>query len=267
MLSASTPSRTAFISGPLAPTSAYFQEHYVPKLDAAIAQGHAFVLGPARGVAALALEYLRQHRAPPSRVAVFLSEADAAQPQLRAFADGLRAKGVKVVVAGAGYAERDAAMTAASDYDILRYHTEAECRALYGKKYRPRVSGTELNEIRRRDAQAPVAATKPAVPAPTRTAFISGPLAPSPTYFSEHYVPKIDLAITQGHAFVVGPSKGIDTLALEHLRQQRVPPSRVTVFLSKSEDKQAVWRQFAAALRAQGLKWWLARGTRSATRR
>ncbi|KAJ7243015.1 hypothetical protein C8J57DRAFT_1366957 [Mycena rebaudengoi] len=56
------------------------------------------------------------------------------------------------MVAGKGHTERDAAMTAASDYDILRYQTEAECRALYGKKYRARVSGTQLNEIRRQEA-------------------------------------------------------------------------------------------------------------------
>ncbi|KAJ6535916.1 hypothetical protein DFH09DRAFT_931586, partial [Mycena vulgaris] len=142
--SSSAAARTAFISGPLAPTQAYFLEHYAPRLDAAISQGHSFVVGPDRGTAALALEYLRQHRVAPSRVTIYLSQAEAK------LADALLAQGLPVVVAGRGYTERDAAMTAASDYDILRYHTEAECRALYGKDYRPRVSGTKLNEIRRK---------------------------------------------------------------------------------------------------------------------
>ncbi|KAJ7654791.1 hypothetical protein B0H17DRAFT_1099579 [Mycena rosella] len=142
--------RTAFISGPLAPSSTYFAEHYAPRLDAAIAQGDSFVVGPSAGIDTLAREYLQQRGVAPAHVAVYLSQAEGKLPRWRAFADGLRAQGVAVVVAGKGHTERDAAMTAASDYDILRYQTEAECRALYGKKYRPRVSGTELNEMRRK---------------------------------------------------------------------------------------------------------------------
>ncbi|KAJ7715709.1 hypothetical protein DFH07DRAFT_361020 [Mycena maculata] len=142
--------RTAFISGPLEPTATYFEEHYAPRLDAAISQGHSFILGPSRGVDTLALGYLHQHHVPPSRVTVYLNESEAALPKWKRFADELHARGVGVVVAGRGHTERDAAMTAASDYDILRYQTEAECRALYGSKYRPRVSGTQLNEIRRK---------------------------------------------------------------------------------------------------------------------
>ncbi|KAJ6535915.1 hypothetical protein DFH09DRAFT_819123, partial [Mycena vulgaris] len=141
----STPAvRTAFISGPLAPSPTYFAEHYQPRLDAAIAQGHSFVLGPSAGIDTLALEYLLQRGVPPSRVTVFLSQSEGKLPQWHKFADALRAKGVAVVVAGTGHTERDAAMTAASDYDILQYRTEAECRALYGRNFRARVSGTEL---------------------------------------------------------------------------------------------------------------------------
>ena len=43
------------------------------------------------------------------------------------------------------HVQRDAAMTAASDYDILYVRTEAESRAIYGARYRPRVSATEMN--------------------------------------------------------------------------------------------------------------------------
>jgi hypothetical protein len=142
-----TPARIAFISGPLAPPPTYFSEHYAPKLDAAISEEHAFVIGPSRGVDASTLAYLLQRGVQPIRITVFLSQSERARQ--REFA----AQGVKVVVAGRGHTERDAAMTAASDYDILRYQTEAECRALYGKKYRARVSGTQLNEIRRKEAQ------------------------------------------------------------------------------------------------------------------
>ncbi|KAJ6617555.1 hypothetical protein B0H10DRAFT_2218493 [Mycena sp. CBHHK59/15] len=141
-------SQVAFISGPLAPTPTYFVDHYAPRLDAAIAQGHAFVLGPSRGIDALALAYLRQHDVPAVHITVYLSQREAA------LAPRLRAQGVAAVVAGRGHTERDATMTAASDYDILRYQTEAECRALYGSKYRARVSGTQLNEIRRQEAAA-----------------------------------------------------------------------------------------------------------------
>ena len=56
---------------------------------------------------------------------------------------------MKLVVKGRGHTERDEAMTGQSDYDILKYLTEEECRALYGASYRPRISGTQKNEIRR----------------------------------------------------------------------------------------------------------------------
>ncbi|KAF7368946.1 hypothetical protein MVEN_00220800 [Mycena venus] len=146
-----TPARIAFISGPLAPTSNYFTEHYLPRLETAISEGHAFVVGPSRGIDASTLAYLLQRGVPPASITVFLSQSE--RSRQRDFA----ALGVMVVVAGRNHTERDAAMTAASDYDILRYQTEAECRALYGQKYRPRVSGTQLNEMRRMEMQAAAA--------------------------------------------------------------------------------------------------------------
>ncbi|KAJ7176488.1 hypothetical protein C8R46DRAFT_890236 [Mycena filopes] len=152
--SSSPPTRIAFISGPLAPSPTYFAEHYAPRLDAAISQGHAFIVGPSRGVDANTLRYLLQKGVPPLRITVFLSQSE------RARRKEFAAQGVTVVVAGRGHTARDAAMTAASDYDILRYHTDAECRLLYGTKYRPRVSGTQLNEMRRQEIQA---AAQPAV--------------------------------------------------------------------------------------------------------
>ncbi|KAJ6551633.1 hypothetical protein B0H19DRAFT_1264285 [Mycena capillaripes] len=153
-----TPAHIAFISGPLAPPPTYFAEHYTSKLDAAISDGHAFVVGPSRGVDAFTLAYLLQRGVPPQRVTVFLSQSERARQ--REFVS----QGLAVVVTGRGHTERDAAMTAASTYDILRYQTEAECRALYGRKYRARVSGTQLNEIRRKEAQAAAANGQKAPP-------------------------------------------------------------------------------------------------------
>ncbi|KAJ7026133.1 hypothetical protein C8F04DRAFT_121896 [Mycena alexandri] len=146
--SSGTSTRIAFISGPLAPSPTYFAEHYGPRLDTAILQGHAFVVGPSRGVDASRLAYLSQNGVSPGRITVFLSQSERARQR------EFTARGVKVVIAGRGHTARDAEMTAASDYDILRYQTEAECRALYGSKYRPRVSGTQLNEIRRQEVLA-----------------------------------------------------------------------------------------------------------------
>ena len=41
-------------------------------------------------------------------------------------------------------------MTKSSDYDILRYLTEKEAKEVYGERWWPRVSATEMNERRRR---------------------------------------------------------------------------------------------------------------------
>ncbi|KAJ7070109.1 hypothetical protein C8F01DRAFT_1115295 [Mycena amicta] len=136
---------TAFISGPLEPAPDFFTTHYTTRLTTAIAAGHAFVVGPGRGIDTLALAHLLQAGVPPQRITVFLRESEAR------LAARFRAQGLRNVVSGRSHTERDAAMTAASDYDILRYLTELEARVVYGDKYRLRVSGTEKNEIRRRE--------------------------------------------------------------------------------------------------------------------
>lgn len=50
--------RTYFISGHLDLTAAEFAEYYQPRLDAALDEGAAFVVGDARGTDALAQSYL-----------------------------------------------------------------------------------------------------------------------------------------------------------------------------------------------------------------
>ncbi|KAF2450089.1 hypothetical protein P171DRAFT_428172 [Karstenula rhodostoma CBS 690.94] len=63
---------TAFISGPLDPSAEYFATHYKPKIITAIAAGHNFIIGPVRGVDALALQYLLDQGVAPERVSVYL---------------------------------------------------------------------------------------------------------------------------------------------------------------------------------------------------
>lgn len=65
-----------------------------------------------------------------------------------------RDRGVNVHVLenlAASTQDRDAAMTAASDYDILCWRTEDEARVFYGRMYRAgRMTNTERNWRRRR---------------------------------------------------------------------------------------------------------------------
>ena len=137
--------RVAFISGPLAPSATFFEIHYLPAIIAAVAVNHHFVLGPSRGIDTLALSYLLSSRVPPSHITVFVAKNQASM--LPRFKE----KGVNCVVAGSSHTGRDEACTRASDYDILKYLSETEARAEYGASYRPRISGTEKNELRRRD--------------------------------------------------------------------------------------------------------------------
>ena len=138
----------AFISGPTDASEAYFAQHYESLIREAIAAGDSFIIGPVRGIDTLALHFLLEHLVPPSRITVYMAEFEYNNVRWRQQYLDL---GVKVVeaVPGTTTAERDAAMTAASDYDILRYRTEEECKALYGSMWYPRVSNTEMNERRR----------------------------------------------------------------------------------------------------------------------
>lgn len=67
-----------------------------------------------------------------------------------------------------------------------------------------------------------------------RTAFISGPLDVSQAYFSKHYLPRINAAITSGHHFIIGPVSGVDTLAREHLTQS-ISASRIKIYMARFE--------------------------------
>ena len=158
------------ISGHMDLSAEEFARGYHAPLDDAIARGDSFVLGDAKGVDEQALTYMLARDASAARrVTVYASRpANVAR---------LERLGVQVVLVselrqpsatssssrgrkggrGAGrqiHLQRDAMMTEASDYDILWVRTEAEARALYGDKYRPRVSATELNRQRRAEMLA-----------------------------------------------------------------------------------------------------------------
>lgn len=144
----SAPSRTAFISGPLDATEAYFNSYYVPRINTAIVSGHSFCIGPVRGVDRLALHYLLSQAIEPFRITVYMASFEYQQANWRSEFEDLGVT-IKEVQDAATTRDRDAAMTAASDYDILSYRTEAEAKELYGSLWWPRVSNTEMNERRR----------------------------------------------------------------------------------------------------------------------
>lgn len=137
----------AFISGPLDADTAYFNVHYLPRIQEAIDKGHHFIIGPSRGIDTLAFDYLKKSHVSINRIHLYLNNSEETRLR-RNFRKFEEVGGMLVIVKG-GHTERDAMMTAASHYDILRYRTEEECRALFGERYRTRVSGTEKNEIRR----------------------------------------------------------------------------------------------------------------------
>lgn len=148
---------TAFISGPLDVSQTYFSKHYIPRINTAIASGHNFIIGPVSGVDTLAREYLLSQSISPSRIKIYMArfEIDCHRDFIANLRSSLGPKAVvEAKTADAGEVmstwDRDAAMTRDSDYDILRFRTEAETKQLYGDRWRPRVSNTERNWRRRK---------------------------------------------------------------------------------------------------------------------
>ncbi|KAL9561323.1 hypothetical protein ACKAV7_014678 [Fusarium commune] len=141
--------RIAMISGHIDISHSEFATHYHSPLGEAIAKGDMFILGDAKGTDEMALDYILE-RDPTAHITVYASRAHKVQ--------GFRDRNIQVVFVKAmqkgssgrqRHLKRDAEMTKASDYDILWVRGEEECRKLYREKYRPRISGTELNRRRR----------------------------------------------------------------------------------------------------------------------
>ncbi|PPJ52686.1 hypothetical protein CBER1_10831 [Cercospora berteroae] len=158
------PRRVAFISGHIDLPEEQFLEHYQTALDTAIAAHDEFILSNAGGADSLALQYLLQHGVEPSRITIYFhtlpehrqknsNATMRAIDELRtadATLENYRKQGLNVQVINGWHTQRDAAMTAASDYDILWVRSDEETKLLDGQKYRPdRISGTQKNKNRR----------------------------------------------------------------------------------------------------------------------
>jgi hypothetical protein len=97
--------KIAFISGHLGISPDEFTEHYVPKINAAIANGDYFVVGDARGVDVMAQLHLMNYK---DRVTVY-----------HMFSSPRFNKGEFKTSGGfESDSDRDAAMTRVSNYDI-----------------------------------------------------------------------------------------------------------------------------------------------------
>lgn len=99
--------RTAFVSGHIDLTPDEFQEHYVPKLQKAIAQNDKFVVGDARGADALAQGFFA-YFLEKERVEVY-HMFDSPRNNIGNF---------KTIGGFKSDDERDSEMTRMSDYDI-----------------------------------------------------------------------------------------------------------------------------------------------------
>jgi hypothetical protein len=148
---------TAFISGPIDASDAYFALHYAPAINRARENGHSFVIGPVPGIDTLALHFLLSPPppmtpCPPERITVFMAQFEYADLARRQHYLSLGINVREVATAGAGTTTRmrDEEMTRCSEYDILRYRTEEEAKEEYGEGWWPRVSNTEVNERRRK---------------------------------------------------------------------------------------------------------------------
>ncbi|KAE8326235.1 hypothetical protein BDV39DRAFT_177348 [Aspergillus sergii] len=142
----------AFISGPLdvGPDNIYFHTHYVHQINTAIERGHRFVIGPVAGVDRAALDYLLAYPIPPSHITIFVTPTENIL-----MGDEFRSRAVNVHVVDGSMnmttRDRDAAMTKASSYDILRWRPRTEAKEFYGRMYREGyVTNTEMNWRRRR---------------------------------------------------------------------------------------------------------------------
>jgi hypothetical protein len=160
-------SRIAMVSGHIDINLAHFTTHYLPGIDLAVSRRDYFILGDAQGPDTLALDYLRLQGGPdikhritiypsrPHNIAKFeaMGRATSTDPPEETPADrrSTRAKGRRQGDPRARHLWRDTRMTRASDYDILWTRSGEEARPLYGDKYRPRISATKLNRLRRQE--------------------------------------------------------------------------------------------------------------------
>ena len=130
-----------FISGHIDLSKNEFLMHYAAALEAAVGCPEStFVVGDADGADTYAQRFLAQ-RIPRGNIIVYhMHEKPRNNPCHLPTRGGFR-----------NHEAKDAAMTLASDSDILWFRSEEEQKLLYGACYRKRTSGTEKNYIRRRN--------------------------------------------------------------------------------------------------------------------
>ena len=127
---------TYFISGHTNLTENEFDQHYKARIIEKVNEGAKFVIGDARGADALARKFLRGY------------------PEVTIYHIGTKPRGTTYdFKLKSGFEDddsRDAAMTAASDEDILWIRPADEYKKLLGNKYNPmHISGTTKNLLRR----------------------------------------------------------------------------------------------------------------------
>ena len=138
--------RTVFISGPLAPDSDFFKLKYTSRLLAAMAAGDSFVIGSSRGIDALALDFLRAQHVSPSRIQIFFYAKELHGSTKHRLCKDLEKTGIRQVIKGRNHTERDEAMTAASDYDILAYLSCMEISIVKGSVKRSSMKEEEPHQ-------------------------------------------------------------------------------------------------------------------------
>jgi hypothetical protein len=130
-----------FISGHIDLSEEEFRQHYIPPLELAIAAKDAsFVVGDAPGADTMAQTFLHSHGI--HNVTVFHKGP---QPKCNCFPEKWKTSGPFT-----SHSAKDAAMTDASDHDILYIRSAEETKQRLGDKYDPSfVSGTQANFNRR----------------------------------------------------------------------------------------------------------------------
>ena len=136
-----------FISGHTDLSIKEFNSIYVPLIDKEIEKGSKFVVGDAPGVDIMAIEYL-YNKGVNNVVIYHIGDS----PRLGELADKITYSHIGGFTS---HKAKDTAMTLASGHDIAYSRTLEQQKALYGEKYRHRLSGTEQNIRRRGNKKCP----------------------------------------------------------------------------------------------------------------
>ena len=128
-----------FISGHLDYSCDEWTKIYKPMIDNVINKNNnKFIVGDAIGSDYFSIKYLNDNIINKDNVTVYhLHEKPRFNTEFKTIGNFMSDK------------DRDKQMTMDSDYDILYIRSIDEQKKLYGDKYKKRISGTELNYIRR----------------------------------------------------------------------------------------------------------------------